>query len=110
MCLISNEAILEAGISPSILAFSKGVPSILENVHKLKESLSSLINGSNCNFVRNAVTRLFIGVCNHLKNAVNGFTAVLIGVGMSNLVGCLFAIKLNLYLHQKVNIRRINIK
>jgi hypothetical protein len=73
-------------------------------------SIDDLIDGSNCYFIDNTLTRLFDGVCKYVKNAISGFTAILIGAGVSNLVGTLFAIKLNLYLHQKVNIRRITIK
>jgi hypothetical protein len=110
MQVIRNQAILDAEIGEPISSFSGSASTILANVGILRESVDELMVGSNCDFIDSALTRLLDGVCKHLKNAISGFTAILIGAGVSNLVGVLFTVKLNLYLHQKAQIRRIAIK
>jgi hypothetical protein len=49
----------------------------------------------------NTIARVIYGLCGHVKNSVGGFTAVMVGAGISNLIGFIFILNLNLELNAK---------
>jgi hypothetical protein len=73
----------------------------------MRESTTTLIDGIDCRFIDNTLTRVFYGLCGHLRNSIGGFTAIMIGAGLSNLIGLIFTIHLNLFLHQKKDPKKV---
>ena len=105
--IISNQARMDAEVGTQLKSFSDSIDTILENVAKMRESTTTLINGIDCRFIDNTLTRVFYGLCGHLRNSIGGFTAIMIGAGLSNLIGVMFTIHLNLYLHQKKDPKKV---
>ena len=67
----------------------------------LSTSLSTFLDGINCNFVKNTANRFIISLCGQFVNAIGGITVVMMGAAICNLLGLCSIIYFNLYLHNR---------